>query len=196
MASKTSIIIKSVDENNKSTSRSITDVSKTATNAQLKAFAQALNATSTNTYTSSSRVQTTDLDGESEKLDRTITVVRGSDTLTGDPIVVQYSSIIGDDSSDYDDMFEVAWTGSTIPASAVSYKFSWEPESGEFTPPDITFNGDAHPTGDLGTGISFNLGKAESTLGAGNSFTIYVEIPGDSTYNDAEVAISIVGGNS
>ena len=75
MADKTSLIIKSVDQNNKATSRSVTDVSKTATAQQLKAFAQALNATSDNTYQSSSRVQTTDLDNaqpETPKLPRNL----------------------------------------------------------------------------------------------------------------------------
>lgn len=70
MANKTSIIIKSVGQDNKATSRSVTDVSKNATDQQLKAFAQALNATSTNTYKGSSRVQTTDLDDAEEKLPR------------------------------------------------------------------------------------------------------------------------------
>lgn len=80
MANKTSIIIKSVDDNNKETSRSITDVSKTATNQQLKAFAQAINATSTNTYLSSSRVQTTDLDTtEPTKQSRNIRIVNDSE---------------------------------------------------------------------------------------------------------------------
>ena len=75
MADKTSLIIKSVDQNNKATSRSVTEVSKTATAQQLKAFAQALNATSDNTYQSSSRVQTTDLDNaqpETPKLPRNL----------------------------------------------------------------------------------------------------------------------------
>lgn len=72
MATKTSIIIKSTDENGKATSRSVTDVSSKATNAQLQAFAEALNDTSINTYQSSSKVQTTDLDGATDKAARTV----------------------------------------------------------------------------------------------------------------------------
>ena len=88
MANKTSIIIKSVDQENKATSRSITDVSKEATNYQLKAFAQALNATSTNTYTGSSRVQTTDLDDAEEKLPRNISVGTYNDGFqTIEPVI-------------------------------------------------------------------------------------------------------------
>ena len=81
MADKTSIIIKSVDSENKATSRSITDVSKTATNQQLKAFAQALNATSENTYQSSSRVQTTDLDSAQTKSQRNMYLAKGDTSL-------------------------------------------------------------------------------------------------------------------
>ena len=95
MANKTSLIIKSVDQSNKETSRSITDVSKTATNQQLKDFAQALNATSTNTYKSSSRVQTTDLDTAQSKTNRQMNLViipgSGDDSLVTDGKAYQSS---------------------------------------------------------------------------------------------------------
>lgn len=99
MANKTSIIIKSVDQDNKATSRSITDVSKTATNQQLKAFAQAINATSTNTYQSSSRVQTTDLDDAVSKTDRQMALVvipaSGDESVVADGKAYQTSMSAG-----------------------------------------------------------------------------------------------------
>ena len=95
MADKTSLIIKSVDQNNKATSRSVTDVSKTATAQQLKAFAQALNSTSTNTYSSSSRVQTTDLDSAISKTDRQMNLVivpeSGDESIVSDGKAYQTS---------------------------------------------------------------------------------------------------------
>ena len=104
MADKTSLIIKSIDQNNKATSRSVTDVSKTATNQQLKAFAQALNATSDNTYKGSSRVQTTDLDGSSDKPSREIALWKevGSTYSTVQPAM---------SNTDKDVWFDVRYNG-------------------------------------------------------------------------------------
>lgn len=194
---ETSLSMRTTSQNGTKNTTTLSYVNPSASDELLKTYAQKLASLTSDTYNGTTKIQKTDLDSEAEtKLNRTVTVVRGNDTLTGDPIVIQYNSIAGTDSSEYDDMVEVDWTGSTVSATAVSYRFGWEPDTGDFTPPDITFNGDAHPTGDTGKGISFNLAKAENTLGAGNNFTIYITIPGDSVYNDAEVAVSIVGGDS
>ena len=172
MADKTSLIIKSVDDNNKATSRSITDVSKTATKQQLKAFAQAINSTSTNTYQSSSRVQTTDLDTtEPTKQSRNIRIVDG-DLHTVQPAFSNANA---------GQYFNVQYDGTGLPY--VKY--------GNGTWFDAQTAAESVST----SGGSYNwfIMFAESEP-IKNSCTIVVGVDEDATFASAELEITLTGG--
>ena len=175
MADKTSLIIKSVDQNNKATSRSVTDVSKTATAQQLKAFAQALNSTSTNTYSSSSRVQTTDLDTAQSKTDRDMKLVIIPDS--GD------ESIVSDGKAYQSSMTAGAFYG----VSLLGYEDCYanygqlETESAGI----VIYGADSSDS----TGASFCI--TNSTY-AGRVVKFYA--PETDTYLEAQAEITIVGG--
>lgn len=175
MANKTSLIIKSVGQDNKATSRSITDVSKTATAQQLKAFAQALNATSDNTYQSSSRVQTTDLDNVPTKLPRNMQLAK---YLDGGATVTVEASL---SNANANDSFLIIYAGEGQP------KFQWENDGGNFCTSVVMFNDSfkAVPTEDLGEGIW-----------AGGDGHITVSVDANDTYEAGELVITVTGGNS
>ena len=194
---ETSLSMKTTSQTGTKNTTTLSYVNPNASDELLKTYAQKLASLTTDTYNGTTKIQKTDLDTEGEdKLSRTITCIHNDTTITSNPAVINYGDIIGEDSSEYDDMVEIDWTGNTVPATAVSYRFSWDPDDGDFTPPDITFNGDAHPTGDLGKGTSFNLGQSDNSFTTGKSFTIHMTIPGDTVYRDTEFAVSIVGGGS
>ena len=194
---ETSLSMKTIAQNGTKNTTTLSYVNPNASDELLKTYAQKLASLTTDTYNSTTKIQKTDLDSEAEdKLSRTITCTHNSTTITSNPAVISYGDITGTDSSEYDDMVVVEWTGNTVPATAVTYRFSWDPEDGEYTPPDITFNGDANPTGERGKGTSFNLGQSDTSFTTGKSFTIHMMIPGDSVYRDTEYAVSIVGGGS
>lgn len=190
MANKTSVIIKSVDDNNKEVTRSVTDVSSTATTSQLKAFAQALNSTSTNTYKSSSRVQTIDLDTTSPtKPQRPGIFEFGDTTVTQNPAVLPYSSLIGDDPSDFDLLCAVSVTGS-IDESKVKMSYTATSSNVEV---DFAYMPSAQQTS---SSINFSLAKGSCTPESGDDLAIHFFIPEDITYAETEFVLSITGGNS
>ena len=178
MASKTSIIIKSIGQDNKATSRSVTDVSNTATPIQLKNFAQALNNTSTNTYTSSSRVQTTDLDDAEEKLPRNISIgtYASGDFETIQPML--NNSI---------EEFGVRYQGSSDPC----YIQFQRPQQGFAQPFKMdTFEADDEDPLYIAFQGSIPFGT-ETT-----PWTMQVYVPESSTHLAETLTITIQGGNS
>ena len=191
MATKTSIIIKSVDENNKATSRSITDVSNTATNSQLKDFAEALNNTSINTYQSSSKVQTTDLDVEEPtKLQRDIKLAK-FDPDVPDPseaYVTIPSSLTNDMFDVTGSFFIVQYLGTGIPticgSDGLTTNFSLKFRNEE----DPSFQNKEH----------LRLAKvSDSTLPAiATSGTLTVAVAENDSYQAASFEITLTGGNS
>lgn len=73
MADKISATINIVDTSNKKSSKSITDISPTATNIAIKNFCVALNALSTNTISSIEKIERTDITNPA-KTTRTLTI--------------------------------------------------------------------------------------------------------------------------
>lgn len=183
MADKTSLIIKSVDTENKATSRSITDVSKTATNLQLKAFAQALNATSTNTYQSSSRVQTTDLDSAQAKLPRNLALWKSDDGGDNYQTIQPAMS-----NADVDKWFDVRYDGND------PCYIDFGSTADQFT---ATFFGGETTEGGQYSGVSWTTdkGKPFETQNPVN-FTVKVYVPETTNYESAEMTITLTGGNS
>ena len=189
MANKTSIIIKSIGQDNKSTSRSITDVSKTATNQQLKAFAQALNATSTNTYQGSSRVQTTDLDDTTEKTARTgyILDAGNSTTLT---TAVNVNTLGAYDYDNANQLFGFNFTGDNAPIHVITG--SDFPTAIMLTAPSSPPQqqqpaGCQHP-------FTIALFSASDTVSGEHTATLSVEET--SEYQALDIIVTITGGNS
>lgn len=175
MANKTSLIIKSIDQDNKATSRSVTDVSKTATAQQLKDFAQALNATSTNTYNGSSLVQTTDLDTAQSKTDRQMNLVivpaDGDESLVTDGKAYQSSMTAG------------AFYGASLLGYEdcyVNYGYLESDGSGI-----LLYGNDSTDS----TGASFSITNPNY---AGRVVKFYA--PETDTYLEAQAEITIVGG--
>ena len=183
MADKTSIIIKSVDQTHKSTSRSITDVSKTATDFQLKSFAQALNATSTNTYTGSSRVQTTDLDNAVEKLPRTLILVG---VTNGTPATLSAASLTSAQADTYEEI-DVAIAGRAVNNERCSISL-----------PDYTtshFEFSCIISGAFSDGVC-SFTKIEDTPYFAGSGQVTIHVNEDDTYQAADLVITLQGGNS
>ena len=181
MANKTSIIIKSVDQENKATSRSVTDVSKTATDQQLKAFAQALNATSTNTYTSSSRVQTTDLDDAVDKSPRNIALWKGNSQGENYETIQPAMS-----NADKNLWFDIRYDGQdpcyiAFGNNGESYAFKY------------IFGGDTIEGSNQYAGVSWQM-PSSNPFGDANS-TIKIYVPETNNYQSAELEITITGGN-
>ena len=196
MATKTSIIIKSVDENNKAVSRSVTDVSNTATNSQLQAFAEALNDTSVNTYQSSSKVQTTDLDTEEPtKLPRnpymTHTVNGQTQTITG-AIFTDSISGVPEDGLGFtveDVIWDIDYQGDRI---STCYTIT-DSQSGNaffdtgFSPPVASTSSNK---------IYFGLMKVGNIgLEDGQTATFTIHADESSTYEALDFVVTIQGGN-
>ena len=79
---KVSVILTSTDANGTAKQKSFTYISPNATNGQLKAFAQAANALTENTYNGSKKVTQVDLDNAaSDKQTATITLTTASVSL-------------------------------------------------------------------------------------------------------------------
>lgn len=72
--STTAIIVNATDALGKSAQKSVTNVNPAATNSQLVALGQAINAISNNTYGGTVRIDKTDCDTETGKPEPTLTV--------------------------------------------------------------------------------------------------------------------------
>ena len=183
MADKTSLIIKSVDQDNKATSRSVTDVSKTATNQQLKAFAQALNATSDNTYQGSSRVQTTDLDSSSDKPSREIALWKSDDG--GDTYATVQPAMSNADKGKW---FDVRYNGND--PAYVNFG-----ENGAQFKAEV-YGGDSVEGSTQYAGVSWLLDSTRPFgTGETSNTTVTVYVAETADYAAAELAITITGGN-
>lgn len=196
MATKTSIIIKSTDDNGKATSRSVTDVSSKATNSQLQAFAEALNDTSTNTYQSSSKVQTTDLDTEEPtKLPRnaymTHVVNSHTQTITGaiytGDITTPPEEGIGFSTEDV--IWDIHYEGDTI---STCYLITDKQTGGAFF--DVGMSPPAPSDGVIYFGLA-QVGDGSLALETGKTVTFTVHGDESSTYEALDFVVSITGGN-
>lgn len=184
MADKTSLIIKSIDQNNKATSRSVTDVSKTATNQQLKSFAQALNATSDNTYQGSSRVQTTDLDSSSDKPSREIALWRSPDGTEAYETIQPALS-----NANKGNWLEVRYNGDD--PCYINYG-----DNGALIKAE-TYGGATVEGSGQYSGLAWVLDSTQpfdNTAQGSTTFKVYVNESAD--YAAAELVITITGGNS
>ena len=190
MATRTNIIIKSTDENGKSTSRSVTDVSNTATNSQLQAFAEALNDTSINTYQSSSKVQTTDLDGATEKTARTgyIYSAGAHTTLT---TAVNVNTLGAYDYDSDAQLFGFNFTGDNAPIHVIT--------GTDFTSANIMLTALTSPPPSLQPSqcehpFNIALFSAEETVSG--TYTATLRVEESDNYKALDVVITIQGGNS
>lgn len=80
--SNTKLQLKAQDTSGKSTTTSITYVNENATNANLLEFSQRLNNLTTNTYTQTLKIRTTELDTESDPSKQTNTITLSTDSTT------------------------------------------------------------------------------------------------------------------
>ena len=105
MADSTSVIMGLTTTSNKKTSKSITNVDPNASAGDIKTLVDGLNSITTDTLTSITRVQKTDIEGT--YADRTVTIDKENDannavTIDGKTITVNFPQVA--DTTTYEDM--------------------------------------------------------------------------------------------
>lgn len=116
---KTSLIIGMTNTNGDDKQKSITDVSNTATNAELVAFGQGLVAVTNNTYKNTTKVTKVDCDTES-KTARSITIKFGDDVYTPGTVYRKALSTLPDYSG------TIAGYGVTGTLNFASKEIAWQ----------------------------------------------------------------------
>ena len=111
MADSTSVIMGLTTTSNKKTSKSITNVDPNASAGDIKTFVDGLNSITSDTLTSITRVQKTDIEGT--YADRTVTITKDNDannavTIDGNNITVNFTQVA--DTSSYEDMTYITIT--------------------------------------------------------------------------------------
>ena len=176
---ETSISMKTTAQNGTKNTTTLSYVNPNSTPSEMKTYAQKLASLTSDSYTSSTRIDKTSLDESADKLPRNIALWRG-DEYGENYVTVQAAMSNADKEHWYDIRYDGFDPCYVMFGNGGTFEF------------ETVFGGASVQGSTQYAGVAWQLGKAEPFM-SNNTITIYV--PESDTHQSATLEISVTGGN-